>query len=436
MARPLRIERIPLPSPIVAYNIGLTPRPRGRSGAQTGSSRPTYTPAANYNGSDSFTFKTSDGIANSSAATVSITVSSVNDPPTNLVVSVSPATLNEGATATLTGTFADVDTGDTHTVTIAWGDGSSNSTLNLAAGVFTFSTTHKYVDDNPIGTPQDVNAITVTVKDAANASISANTSITIKNVPPVITSITGPFRPILLGTSATITANFTGVGITDTHTCSIDWSDSPPAITVGTVTESNDSGNCKATRTYANPGVYPVDVTITDHDTGTVTMRHKYVVVYTIGGSLVASLGSINSPVGAYPAFPTVAGKGLFALFAKNNTSGPPFGGTDFVLYNGFGDHDCDDVDKKWGGGFWFHSNSYDSLTFTGLKVVYKGHGTINGAGNDSFQVSLISGIPGKFRLKIWNSSNVVVYDNQMGSPDTADPTMSLSGGFIIVLTN
>ena len=42
----------------------------------------TYTPTANYNGSDSFTFTVSDGSATSSAATVSITVNAVNDAPT------------------------------------------------------------------------------------------------------------------------------------------------------------------------------------------------------------------------------------------------------------------------------------------------------------------------------------------------------------------
>src|SRR6185436_16038450 len=41
----------------------------------------TYTPAANYNGPDSFTFKANDGTADSNVATVSITVTSVNDAP-------------------------------------------------------------------------------------------------------------------------------------------------------------------------------------------------------------------------------------------------------------------------------------------------------------------------------------------------------------------
>lgn len=41
----------------------------------------TYTPAKDYTGSDSFTFKVNDGEAGSNTATVSITVTPVNDPP-------------------------------------------------------------------------------------------------------------------------------------------------------------------------------------------------------------------------------------------------------------------------------------------------------------------------------------------------------------------
>jgi hypothetical protein len=41
----------------------------------------TYSPAANYNGADSFTFQANDGQADSNLATISITVSPVNDPP-------------------------------------------------------------------------------------------------------------------------------------------------------------------------------------------------------------------------------------------------------------------------------------------------------------------------------------------------------------------
>jgi len=41
----------------------------------------TYTPAANFNGSDSFTYKANDGSLDSNLATVSLTINPVNDAP-------------------------------------------------------------------------------------------------------------------------------------------------------------------------------------------------------------------------------------------------------------------------------------------------------------------------------------------------------------------
>ena len=59
----------------------------------------TYQPAANYNGSDSFTYKANDGTADSSPAAVSLTITPVNDPP-NAVNDVGlTVTQNAGATA-------------------------------------------------------------------------------------------------------------------------------------------------------------------------------------------------------------------------------------------------------------------------------------------------------------------------------------------------
>jgi hypothetical protein len=58
----------------------------------------TYTPVANYTGLDSFIYKASDGTADSSAATVSITVAPVNDAP---VAVIGNDVVNEGGTVTL-----------------------------------------------------------------------------------------------------------------------------------------------------------------------------------------------------------------------------------------------------------------------------------------------------------------------------------------------
>src|SRR5262249_28097584 len=97
--------------------------------------------------------------------------------------------INENDTATLTGTFSDPDTLDPHTVVISWGSGEGTTTLNLAAGVTSFSAQHPYRDDNPSGTTSDVYPISVTVTDNHGASGSGGISVTVNNVAPVVTSL-------------------------------------------------------------------------------------------------------------------------------------------------------------------------------------------------------------------------------------------------------
>ena len=63
----------------LTYSIVSNPA-HGTLGAVVGN-KVTYTPAANYNGSDSFTFKANDGKADSNVATVSITINIVSDAP-------------------------------------------------------------------------------------------------------------------------------------------------------------------------------------------------------------------------------------------------------------------------------------------------------------------------------------------------------------------
>jgi len=74
----------------------------------------TYTPVANYNGSDSFTFKANDGTADSNIATVSVTVNAVNDAPVSKTQSV---TTNQDTAKAITLNATDVD-GDTLTYSI------------------------------------------------------------------------------------------------------------------------------------------------------------------------------------------------------------------------------------------------------------------------------------------------------------------------------
>ena len=79
----------------------------------------TYDPNLNYNGADSFDFKANDGTVDSAAATVSITITPVNDKPT-VSADNATVTVNEGQTSSNTGTYGDVD-GDTVTLSASVG---------------------------------------------------------------------------------------------------------------------------------------------------------------------------------------------------------------------------------------------------------------------------------------------------------------------------
>jgi hypothetical protein len=97
-----------------------------------------YTPSANYNGPDQFTFKANDGTTDSNVATVSLTVNAVNDPPVPVDDSAAtdsnlPLVLNA---STLTANDTDPEN-DPLTVTAV--SGAVHGTVALAAGKVTFT---------------------------------------------------------------------------------------------------------------------------------------------------------------------------------------------------------------------------------------------------------------------------------------------------------
>jgi VCBS repeat-containing protein len=130
----------------------------------------TYTPNANANGSDSFTFVASDGVVKSNIATVSITIAPVNDAPaaSNGSLSTSEDTAAKG---TLSAT--DVD-GDALTYSIvANGAKGTVAITNAATGAFTYT---------PNANVNGTDAFTFRASDGTLFSNTATVTVTITAV--------------------------------------------------------------------------------------------------------------------------------------------------------------------------------------------------------------------------------------------------------------
>lgn len=169
-------------------------------------------------------FSVTSGTQSSAIATSVVSVTAVNDPPVinagNL--SLNTDTINEGGSVVLTGSFTDPEAGDTHTLEVNWGDGSQNTIVNLVAGASSFTLGHIYSDDNPTGTPVDLNQISVTVSDASGASDTASTSLTVNNVAPLLSDLTVNSL-IYENNIATLSGIINDPGVADTFTVIIDW---------------------------------------------------------------------------------------------------------------------------------------------------------------------------------------------------------------------
>ncbi len=150
----------------------------------------TYTPADNYAGPDSFTYRATDGVASSGVTTVTLTVAAVNDPPTIT----QPANLSTPWTAgpitvSLAGISAGGGEADTLTITAA---ASAPSKLTVSAVSGSGPTATFTVD--PIEFQQGVVTVTVSVSDGTT-TVQRTFTVTITPPPFWVTHIypaTGP----------------------------------------------------------------------------------------------------------------------------------------------------------------------------------------------------------------------------------------------------
>jgi len=239
----------------------------------------TYTPAHDFNGADSFTFRVSDGFMSSRVATVRIVVTPVNDPPTLELAPAGP--VDEGAApVTLTAHATDVD-GDA--VTYAW-------TTTLGTVISSGNTATFAADDGPA-----VAHVTVTGDDGHGGTGTAAIDVEIRNVPP--TADAGADADALWGLAVSLNGSATDPSATDTAAglhASWSFGDGSPL-----------AGGFAVSHTYDDPGTYTATLTATDKDggtgadTATVTIRRRSATVAYAGPSgLNASSAAVAARLG------------------------------------------------------------------------------------------------------------------------------------------
>jgi hypothetical protein len=137
-------------------------------------------------------------------------------------------------------------------------------------------------------------------------------------------------------------------------------------------------------------------------------------VIYDPNGGYTYGGGWFTSPPGALISNPDVTGKASFGFTINYKNGTNPKGETQFQFED---------------GNFEFNALNFDYLVISGAKAQFRGTGKITGGQSGiGFIMTVIDGkLDGsgvdKIRMKIYNrNTNAIIYDNQPGASDAADP--------------
>ncbi|HEX7811314.1 MAG TPA: Ig-like domain-containing protein, partial [Burkholderiales bacterium] len=246
----------------------------------------TYTPHANYNGADSFTYRANDGLANSNTATVSLTVAAVNDAP-NLGV-IANRTVSEGTTLSFTVTATDPD-GAADTLTYSLLSGPAGASIDPVTGLFTFTPTE---EQGPA-----TYTVSLGVTDAGGLGSTASFGLTV-NEDGIINAggaanngIADTFILSLVGGNVTVSVNgsvvfslpasgvpdLTFIGSADTDTLVIDFSGGNPIPAGGIEFIGGEGAGDNDTLTLTGGSVGSVIYTPTGPESGSVNVDGRLI---------------------------------------------------------------------------------------------------------------------------------------------------------------
>ncbi|HEX7180935.1 MAG TPA: HYR domain-containing protein [Thermoanaerobaculia bacterium] len=200
-------------------------------------------------GTTAVTCRSADRCGNEQTCTFHVTVNTAS--PLVVAVHLANVTVNEGQTATNTGTVS----------------GGNGGPVSLAASVGTITNhgdgTWSWSFPTNDGPPQS-QTVTITADDGSGGASSTSFALVVNNLPPVITSVSNN-GPITVGGSATISVAATDpAGANDPLTYQLDC-DNDSVFEVGP--QASPDAAC----TFASTGLFTVNVRVADGDGGVAT---------------------------------------------------------------------------------------------------------------------------------------------------------------------
>ena len=330
------------------------------------------------------------------------------------------ATVSAGDTFVLTDArFVDPLGSGPYSATVDWGDGTGIeiATVDPVSGsdAFSISASHVFDLDGEF-------LVEVCVEGLASGSACDDLIVTVTPSFGLGPILGAPADPVAVPADVALSVQITDPdGATaDQFAATWDWGDG--TVTTGTIA---DDLLVTGEHTYSAAGVYPVTVTVTK-GFQQVSRTHEFIVVYDPEGGFVTGGGWIVSPAGSYTADPDLIGVANFGFVSRyKKGKSTPDGSTTF---------------KFRAANLEFKSTSYEWLVISGHRAQFKGEGTINGGGAYGFMLTASDAdvTPSlevdRFRIKIWDlETEEIVYDNQLGESDTAEPTTEVGGGSITI---
>ncbi len=246
----------------------------------------------------------------------------------------------------------------------------------------------------PIGTTN----VTWTATDESGNTSNAIQQVTVTNDPPVISAISGPDQPVMVGSSLQVTAQIIDNNLTG---ATIDWGDG--FVSDGTI----DNGTISGVHEYLTAGTFNIALVVVDACGEEDNETLENIMVIDPKSAFVSGAGYFNSPAGAFKPNPEKEGRFIFGFIAKYLPKyDVPQGHTVFYFR---------------AGHLLFLSQGYDWLMVDGATAEFKGYGVVLKEGRYNFQVKMVDAhfdshdkfVKDAISVKIWNEKGVL-YNNDI----------------------